>query len=49
MKYRYFINGEEREPTLEERIRLTETFITNLGYRKVKKEDEKKKSKGNTA
>lgn len=40
MKYIYRVNGEERFPTLEERLKLTRQLWEGLGYRPVK-EDKK--------
>ncbi len=40
MKYIYRVNGEERFPTPEERLKLTRQLWEGLGYRPVK-EDKK--------
>ena len=38
MRYRIFVNGIQRNLTEEERAKMTNKLITNLGYEKVKKE-----------
>ena len=41
MKYRYFINGEERKPTPEEIRKLNDVALRAVGYEPVKKEKKK--------
>ena len=40
MKYIYHINGEEREPTMEEWQQMTERFLTMAGLEKSKQKGE---------
>lgn len=46
MKFIYKVNGEERLPTDEERRKITDTFMQNLGYRPVKRQKVGKPSEG---
>lgn len=43
MQIKYCINGEERMAEKEERERLTEKLLKNLGYQKAEKKDTGKK------
>lgn len=44
MEYVYRVNGEERFPTDEERMKLFRQFMTGLGYRPVEENKENKEA-----
>lgn len=39
MKYRIFVNGEERPLTEEEREKITDKLANAMGYKRVEKKD----------